>query len=344
MRVSVGALDLAQASRQGSIYHRSLAQLLDLIPEEAMAEEKDATALLQHQLGTYRTLRVVLAGIGFALPFVVAIAGWLQCQNPPQLIAGSLSAYYHRTALHEFLTARDLFVGGLLAAAACLYAYKGFSTKENVALNLAAVFALGVALFPTAHDIAARDATKASASCVVFMGNGFADPSIRPTLHAISAILFFFCLAYVSIWRCRDTLRLLPNEAKRARYNRGYVLTGLAMAATPVTALLVTKIADAPHPIFVFAMEAIGVWAFCAYWAIKSREMKETDMDSRVAGKEVERAAVASQPPAKPLDRAIRQLQVGGAKHVERIVPVESESIPAAVAVLPDSRVGEGVP
>ena len=308
-----------------------------------MAEEKDATALLEHQLGTYRTLRVVLAGIGFALPFVVAIAGWLQCQNPPQLIAGSLSAYYHRTALHEFLTARDLFVGGLLAAAACLYAYKGFSMKENVALNLAAVFALGVALFPTGHGLLGGNATTASASCVVFMGNGFVDPPLRPNLHIASAILFFFCLTYVSIWRSRDTLRLLPDEGKRAVYSRGYVLTGLAMAATPVIALLVGRIADTPHPIFVFAMETIGVWAFCAYWMIKSREMNETRLDVRVAREEVERASVPSQPPAKTLDRAIRQLQVGGADRVERIMPVGPQSVPATAAVLPGSRAGERV-
>ena len=83
-----------------------------------MADVKDPRELLLHQLGTYRTLRVVLAWIGFLLPFAVAVAGWLQCNDPPQWVAGSISAYYHRTALKEFLTARDIFVGGLLAGSA----------------------------------------------------------------------------------------------------------------------------------------------------------------------------------------------------------------------------------
>jgi hypothetical protein len=43
---------------------------------------------------------------------------------------------------------RDWFVGALFAIAACLYLYKGFTPKENRLLNLAAVFAVGVAIFP----------------------------------------------------------------------------------------------------------------------------------------------------------------------------------------------------
>jgi hypothetical protein len=290
--------------------------------EVAMADEKNANALLEHQLGTYSTLRVVLAAIGFALPIVVAVAGLLQCKNPPQLIAGSLSAYYHRTSLAEYLTARDLFVGGLLAAATCLYAYKGFSTKENVVLNFAAVFAVGVALLPTKHGLVVDDAT-AKASCVVYMGPGYLDAKIRPIVHVSSAIAFFLCLAYVSIRRSRDTLRLVKDEAKREMYNRGYVLAGTAMAASPIIAALVSNLADAEHPVFVFAIETVGVWAFSAYWLLKSREMRETQADSRVAKQQVERARVASKPPAKALDRAIRQVQVGASDSVERIVPVD---------------------
>ncbi|MEO7998852.1 MAG: hypothetical protein ABI852_15485, partial [Gemmatimonadaceae bacterium] len=160
-----------------------------------MSEEKSTDALLAHQLGTYTTLRIVLAVIGFLLPIVVASAGWLQCDSPPQLIAGSLSAYYHRTALFEMLTARDFFVGGLLAAATCLYAYKGFSAKENIVLNVAAVLAVGVALLPTAHGDVARNSADAIKSCVAFMGENYTDSTLRPKLHIASAISFFLCLA-----------------------------------------------------------------------------------------------------------------------------------------------------
>jgi hypothetical protein len=286
-----------------------------------MAEKGDRATLLAHQLGTYQTLRVLLALIGFTLPLAVATAGWLQCADPPQWLAGSLSQYYHRTALREFFTSRDLLVGGLLGAAVCLYAYKGFSARENVILNLAAIFAVAVALLPTGHGGLAGNETTASGSCVVFMGAGYQDSAIRPKLHGLAAILFFFCLAYVSIWRSRDTLRLLKDAARREWYNRRYVLAGTAMATSPLLAAVVALIADTPHPIFVFVVETIGVWAFCAYWALKSREMRETDLDAKVAREEVERASVASAPPTERIDRIIRTLQVGGSTHVERIVP-----------------------
>lgn len=102
----------------------------------------------------------------------------------------------------SFFTTRDLFVGGLFAAGACLYLYKGFSTKENVALNLAGVFALFVTLLPTA-------ATSA-------------DGGLVSKLHGTSAVLFFLCIAYVSLFRSRDTFRLL-SPAKRRRYASAYL-------------------------------------------------------------------------------------------------------------------------
>jgi hypothetical protein len=289
-----------------------------------MADEKDASALLAHQLGTYHSLRVVLAVIGFALPIVVAAAGWWQCQVPPQLVDGSLSAYYHRVARFEFLTARDLFVGGLLAAAACLYAYKGFSTKENVALNLAAVFAIGVALLPTGHGAAAKDPDKATQACVVLMGADYQDARLRPLLHLASAVLFFFCLAYVSIWLGRDTLRTLNDQAKRDRYNRGYVAAGAVMAASPIIAMLVSTLATSPHPIFIFCVETFGVWAFSSYWLLKTREMQETRLDVKVAKEEVKRAQVDPQLPTTRLDKALRAIQVLRPGPVERVVPTST--------------------
>src|SRR5215213_1970839 len=115
---------------------------------------KSADELQQHMLGTYGSLRVGLAVIAISLPIVVVLSGkvlhhvWIE---------PSLSAYYHVPSVTSFLTTRDLFVGGLFAAAACLYLYKGFSDKENVALNLAGIFAALVAVLPTAAPKSASD-------------------------------------------------------------------------------------------------------------------------------------------------------------------------------------------
>ena len=60
-------------------------------------------------------------------------------------LAGSMSEYYWAAA-GDVVPARNVFVGGLFAVSACLWLYKGFSPRENVALNLAGLFAVGVAL------------------------------------------------------------------------------------------------------------------------------------------------------------------------------------------------------
>ena len=177
-------------------------------------ERKSSGELQEHMLWTYYGLRVGLGAIGIALPIVVLLAGtalhdvWLE---------PSISDYYHTVPQKIYFTTRDLFVGGLLAASACLYLYKGFSNKENIALNLAGVFAVFVALLPTTAPNTAA--------------------GVVARLHATSAVLFFLCLAYVSLFRARDTLHLLPEEG-RPRYLRMYRGTGIAMVVSPLAAVV----------------------------------------------------------------------------------------------------------
>ena len=102
---------------------------------------------------------------------------------------------------------------------ACLYVYKGFSDKENVALNMAGVFAALVALLPTAAEGSDRGPVS--------------------MLHATSAVLFFLCIAYVSLFRSHDTLRSCRKRAG-SEYERLYVWTGRTMVASPLAAVVLT--------------------------------------------------------------------------------------------------------
>ena len=232
-------------------------------------DRKSAQELQNHMMGTYFGLRVGLAVIGIALPLVVLFAGgvlhhvWFE---------PSISRYYHTQGL-SFLTTRDFFVGGLFAAGACLYLYKGFSTKENVALNMAGVFALFVALLPTAAP--------------------FTDRTLVSTLHGTTAVLFFLCIAYVSLFRAHDTIHLL-SPAKQGRYAWMYFLAGLAMIVSPLAAVGLSFALE-PTSRFrtlTFWAEAFGVWAFAAYWIIKTREMRETKAEKRALNAELKREVV----------------------------------------------------
>ena len=274
-------------------------------------DHKSPGELQEHMLGTYGALRVMLTIIAVSLPIAVTLSGWLQKGEP--WLASSISKYYWAPTRFAFLTPRDFFVGGLLAAAVCLYAYKGFSTRENVALNLAGVFVFFVAILPTNSDEQPK--------------------SLRTFLHATAAVLFFLCIAYVSIRRSRDTLRLL-DASKRERYARIYFLTGLAMIVSPFVALVFSLLhfqEDADSTL-VFWVEALGVFAFALYWWFKTLEMRETKAENRGLDGELERKPVEPIPPGSPdhrplgpVDRAIRGAMVAG-QSTERVVPATSSA------------------
>ena len=276
-------------------------------------DRKSASELQEHMLGTYGALRVMLTVIGIALPVVVMVSGWFQ--RTEYWIAASISDYYHLPATIPYFTARDFFVGGLLAAAVCLYSYKGFSTRENVALNLAGVFAFVVAVVPTSGDEERL--------------------TLRAILHGTAAVLFFLSIAYVSIRRSSDTLRLLPPE-KQTRYARSYFVTGLAMIASPLAAVVLSLLVHGESmKRVIFFVETFGIWTFAAYWWIKTLEMRESDAEQRGLDGVLEREPVvpvaaggAQGGSANAVDRVIRRVMVPNEPAVERVVPARSPAPP----------------
>ena len=269
-----------------------------------MKELKSSGELQEHMLWTYYGLRVGLAAIGIALPLLVLVAGgalhdvWFE---------PSLSAYYHTVPKMLWFTTRDIFVGGLLAAGACLYLYKGFSDKENIALNLAGVFALFVALLPTA---AAGQAG-----------------GLVSKLHGTSAVLFFLSIAYVSLFRARDTLSLLKQPAKERRYKRVYTLTGVAMIASPLAAVVLSFALEPTSQVstVTFWVETFGVWSFAAYWIIKTREMRESSAERRALDAELKRDVVSAEAEIAVEGGRARTLR---SREVEGIVPAAPAGSP----------------
>jgi hypothetical protein len=210
----------------------------------------DRDALQKHVFTTYVTLRYGLVYIGALLPIVLYAVGAAYGIK----LQGSMSAYYWAAA-GDVVPARDCFVGGLFAVAACLYLYKGFSPPENRALNLAGLFGVGIALFPMAEP--------------------GTPPDGKFSVHGACGVLMFVCLAYV-LWFCaHKTLTMLP-EADRNRYRRQYRFIGLVMLASPLTAFVMNAMMG-ERKSYIFWAEAVGIWAFAVYWWLKSRELKVTN-------------------------------------------------------------------
>lgn len=194
-------------------------------------------------LVSYLTLRRIVGLLGVGLPVVLAVWGFVLCGRLQ--LQPSISDYYS-------LRTRDVFVGVLFTIAWFLYAYRGFERKDNVAGNLACVFALGVALCPN---------------------------SGRPwerVVHFGSALALFVVLAYFSL--CLFTLTAkdrTPTPEKRIR-NRVYVGCGVAMlVCTALIGLYYWRLQDtaiaALNP--VFWLESLALWAFGISWFVKGETL-----------------------------------------------------------------------
>jgi hypothetical protein len=193
-------------------------------------------------------------------------------------IQHSLSAYYW-AGFDDPSEERTIFVGTYFAVGACLIAYRGFSNEENWALNIAGVLAWGVALFPMecAEDMECLH------SCA---GQGYGH------IHGTCAVVFLLLLAYVALFRSKDTLGddsgagQVLSEKDRRWYARQYNIAAAAMIALPLAAVIVTYSIKQPK-YSVISIECAAVWAFAYYWAIKSLEMKNSQVEKRAARQHV---------------------------------------------------------
>jgi uncharacterized membrane protein len=208
-----------------------------------------STGVLQkHMLGTYRSLSRSIAVIGIALPVLLWVGDLVLDHTA---LRESMSAYYYSGM-------RNVFVGALFSIGVFLYLYKGFSTKENWALNTAGALAVGVALLPTSPAIGTRTSTS--------------------PLHAILAVCFFLCIAYVCVFRASDTLLLIKDARKAGQFRSTYRTLGLLMVVSPAIAVGLTFLFESStqkHDLLFF-VEAMAVWIFGAYWIVKGRELGAT--------------------------------------------------------------------
>jgi hypothetical protein len=261
--------------------------------------------LSEHILSTYQTLRIVLVIIALSFPWVLWIGGYYISSQRIEL-QPSISDYYHanemtrkelaerESAVREGRTRenvlidsgrgvmRNWFVGVLFAISALLAVYKGYRPAEDLALNLAAVFATLVALVPN---------------------RWVDDPKPLLPFHGTFAVLFFLCIAYVCIFCASATLPLVRDEQRRAHYRRFYKLVGGAIVASPLLAVVLTQFFGL-RASYIFFTEAFGVYAFAAYWLVKTVEIRETNADRKAASGELQLPAGTG-----PMD-AIREIPV----------------------------------
>ncbi len=158
----------------------------------------------------------------------------------------SISASYYEGGWSQ-----SIFVGFLFAIAAFLLAYNGLSTREMVLSKVAAVAALGVALFPCSCDN--RD-------------------EIVPYVHSLSAAAMFLILAYFCYLFYQRALEKGYPQAKA----RGiiYAVCGIVMLAS-IVVLAIDAFSDgslsAKVTRLTFYGERAALIAFGISWLTASR-------------------------------------------------------------------------
>lgn len=206
------------------------------------------TRLSSHIALTYIHLRRGMAALALSLAPMLAIGGYVLFGTP---LLPSMSAYYDSGM-------RDVFVGVLCAVGAFLFLYKGYTRRENLALNVAGVCAPLAALFPMSP----------AGDCAV-EGAGF-------SWHGLFAVTFFLAIGYVCVFLYKDSATDAMSPARQRLYHRVAKTCGWVMIACVAAALLYNFFVPAAVKAawcavaIVFWLEALAVTAFSVHWIFKS--------------------------------------------------------------------------
>lgn len=194
---------------------------------------------------SYLDLRKAVGIIGFALPFVLAL-GKILLQGHG--IQSSISGYYYTDM-------RNVFVGSLCAIGVFLMSTRGYDRKDEIAGILACVFAVGVALFPTAPDVGATSQDK-------LIGKA----------HLSFATLLFLTFAYFSLVLFTKTASDKSPTPRKLQRNTVYRVCGYTILASILLIVVVllpsvNSLVEGLTP--VFWLESVAVVAFGVSWLVK---------------------------------------------------------------------------
>ncbi len=207
----------------------------------------------------YLYLRKVVGWLGTLLPLILLAA------NPIALsiehsscgwLPNSVSGYYYSPV-------RNIFVGALVGLGLFLIAYVGADLGDRVITDLAGVFTLGVAFFPTTPTVA----SPASATCET-VSHLSSRQQVIGDVHAVSAVLFLLFLAWMAI-RFTTTDSPQPSPQRLLR-NRIYWICAIVILASAVAAVVTNFLPVSLRPSFpcLFLYEAMGIFAFGVSWFV----------------------------------------------------------------------------
>jgi hypothetical protein len=198
---------------------------------------------------SYLELRKAVGIIGLALPFVLAFGKILLGGHG---IERTISDYYYTDM-------RNVFVGSLCAIGVFLLSTRGYDRQDEIAGQLACVFAIGTALFPIAPDEGATH-----------------EAVIIGKLHWSFAALLFLTLAYFSIILFTKTNPDKPPTSRKLLRNKLYRFSGYTIVVCilliGVVSIKQLKTLVTPFDV-VFWLESCAIVVFGVSWLIKGETL-----------------------------------------------------------------------
>jgi hypothetical protein len=221
---------------------------------------------------SYAIMRRFVGWLGLSLPFVLpaGYAIFFSRHNFP----GSVSGYYY-SGMRNYLVAALCVLGVLFIG------YNAYNDRLDFWItNLAGVFAVGVAFFPTAPAAASAHQRE--------MGY----------IHFAFAALLFTTLAIMALRFSKTDTGRQPTSQKRLR-NIVYLTCAALIAASMVVAFVTNFLpADIKQSMpSLFWFEAIAVVAFSASWLVKGGAVPPLNDKPAVAedpGRELQRTSAGT--------------------------------------------------
>jgi hypothetical protein len=230
----------------------------------------------QIEIASYLTMRKTVGWLGMLLPFVLLVGNYVlnrlgifSSDDFVQLSAGyqyqeagswksSISHYYY-TTMGEF------FTGTLLAVAMFMICYTGHPLRaqdkglsDNAMTNLAGLFAIGIASFPTTSDTHIPDNLRT-----------FLSSELIGWVHYGFAFLFFFVLALMCMinFRRAEQAELFGTGPDDPFYLRCGILMLVWIGLIPICAMV--DVLESNHSTFI--LEAFALITFGASWLKKGK-------------------------------------------------------------------------
>ena len=208
-------------------------------------------------LVSYFTLRKLIGWMAILVPFILALLNWILFRGG---LGSSVSSYYHTNV-------RRVFVGTLCSIGVFLLAYKGYKRldtdkiyqfSDNIVANLAGVFTIGVALFPSAPMEPSK------------------NDEIIAIVHVVFSAFFLFTKTHPPnvTHPFTDEDQRIAHLRKKKQRNLAYRISGivivLCIALMGVNTLLGNAL-QAIRP--VFWLEALAVSTFGFSWLVKGQAL-----------------------------------------------------------------------